>query len=70
MWTVVNSASGKANYTWDWEAIDTHGVRVAKGTERAIGVEPGEKTYGGSPTTLEAADVKLRVTKFDRTAAP
>ncbi|MBT2439948.1 hypothetical protein J7E93_07395 [Streptomyces sp. ISL-36] len=70
VWTVVNSTSRKANYTWEWEAVDTHGVRVAKGTELAIGVRPGEKTIGGSPTTLETADVKLRITKFDRTAAP
>ncbi|MEU9858648.1 hypothetical protein [Streptomyces sp. NPDC047974] len=69
-WTIVNSASEEVNYTWDWEALDTQGVRVAKGTETAIGVLPGETTYGGIPTTLETAEVKLRVTKFDRTVAP
>jgi hypothetical protein len=70
VWTVVNSTSGKANYTWAWEAIDAQGVRVAEGTELAIGVRPGEKFIGGSPTPLETADVKLRITKFDRTAVP
>lgn len=69
-WTIVNSASEEVNYTWDWEALDTQGVRVAKGTETAIGVPPGETTYGGIPTTLETVEVKLRITKFDRTAAP
>ncbi|MFL9683733.1 hypothetical protein [Streptomyces sp. KL110A] len=69
-WTIMNSASEEVNYTWDWEALDTQGVRVAKGTETAIGVLPGETTYGGIPTTLETAEVKLRITKFDRTAAP
>ncbi|MFH8624144.1 hypothetical protein ACH4A8_20010 [Streptomyces vietnamensis] len=68
VWTVVNSTSGKANYTWEWEAVDAHGARVAKGTERALGVRPGEKSIGGSPTSLETADVKLRIMKFDRTA--
>ncbi|MEU3401366.1 hypothetical protein [Streptomyces filamentosus] len=69
-WTIVNSASKEVNYTWDWEARDTHGARVAKGTETAIGVLPGEKRYGGIPTTLETAEVKLRITKFDRAAVP
>ncbi|MER6481789.1 hypothetical protein [Streptomyces filamentosus] len=69
-WTIVNSTPEKANYRWEWEAVDAQGVRVAQGTELAIGVEPGEKTFGGTPTTLETADVKLRVTKFDRTTAP
>ncbi|MFD9052672.1 hypothetical protein [Streptomyces zaomyceticus] len=69
-WTVVNSAHEEVDYTWEWEAVDVNGVRVAKGTETAIGVLPGEKPYGGSPTTLETADVKLRITKFDRRVTP
>ncbi|MGA5874203.1 hypothetical protein ACPC4B_33120, partial [Streptomyces cinereoruber] len=53
----------------DLEGHVARGVRVAKGAERAMGVRPGEESIGGSPTTLETADVDLRVTKFDRTAS-
>ncbi|MDX2544446.1 hypothetical protein ACOT81_28170 [Streptomyces sp. WI04-05B] len=68
-WTIKNNSSGKSNYSWDWEAIDSTGKRVANSTEFVTDVQPGQTTTGESPTVIKDADVKLNITEFDRTKA-
>ncbi|MFB6902508.1 hypothetical protein [Streptomyces hydrogenans] len=70
VWTIKNSSSKKSNYSWDWEAIDASGTRVANGTQLETDVQPGQRANGEFPTTLKSTEgVKLNVTSFDRTAA-
>ncbi|MDX3782491.1 hypothetical protein [Streptomyces europaeiscabiei] len=68
-WTIKNNSSEKSNYSWEWEAIDPSGKRVANSTELVTNVQPGQTTTGESPTVLKDADVKLNITDFDRTKA-
>ncbi|GHE25494.1 hypothetical protein [Streptomyces hydrogenans] len=70
VWTIKNSSSKKSNYSWDWEAIDASGTRVANGTQLETDVQPGQTANGEFPTTLKSTKgVKLNITSFDRTAA-
>ncbi|MEU7258131.1 hypothetical protein AB0B21_20265 [Streptomyces rimosus] len=70
VWTVKNTSGKKSNYRIDWEAVDSHGTRVANSTEFVTDVQPGQTTTGESLTTLHSAQgVKLNITSFDRTAA-
>ncbi|KOG54153.1 lipoprotein [Streptomyces griseoflavus] len=70
VWTVKNTSGKKSDYRIDWEAVDSHGIRVANSTEFVTDVQPGQTTTGESPTTLHSAQgVKLNITSFDRTAA-
>ncbi|MEU3886891.1 hypothetical protein [Streptomyces sp. NPDC029041] len=68
-WTIKNNSSEKSNYSWDWEAVDANGTRVANGTQLENDVQPGQTATGEFPTTLKSADVKLDVTDFNRTKA-
>lgn len=68
-WTIKNNSSEKSNYSWEWEAIDPSGKRVANSTELVTNVQPGQTTTGESPTVLKDADVKLNITDFNRTKA-
>ncbi|MFI8326991.1 hypothetical protein [Streptomyces sp. NPDC085529] len=70
VWTIKNSSGKKSNYSWDWEAIDASGTRVANGTQLETDVQPGQTATGEFPTTLKSTEgVKLNITSFDRTAA-
>ncbi|WP_437024635.1 hypothetical protein [Streptomyces sp. enrichment culture] len=66
-WTIKNNSTEKSNYTWEWEAVDANGTRVANSTEFVTDVQPGQTTTGEMFTTLKDADVILTVTEFDRT---
>ncbi|MEE1759633.1 MULTISPECIES: hypothetical protein [unclassified Streptomyces] len=68
-WTIKNNSSEKSDYSWEWEAIDPSGKRVANSTELVTNVQPGQTTTGESPTVLKDADVKLNITDFNRTKA-
>ncbi|MEU0583782.1 hypothetical protein [Streptomyces sp. NPDC006132] len=68
-WTIKNNSSEKSNYSWDWEAVDASGTRVANGTQLENDVQPGQTATGEFPTTLKTADVKLNITDFNRTKA-
>lgn len=68
-WTIKNNSSEKSNYSWDWEAIDSTGKRVANSTEFVTNVQPGQTTTGESPTVINDANVQLNVTDFNRTKA-
>lgn len=68
-WTIKNNSSEKSNYTWDWEALDASGTRVANGSQFETDVQPGQTATGEFPTTLKTADVKLNITDFNRTKA-
>ncbi|MFE7900848.1 hypothetical protein ACFU3E_25745 [Streptomyces sp. NPDC057424] len=68
-WTIKNNSSEKSNYSWDWEAVDANGTRVANGTQLENNVQPGQTATGEFPTTLKTADVKLNITDFNRNKA-
>ncbi|WNI27161.1 hypothetical protein [Streptomyces sp. ITFR-16] len=69
--TIKNNSSEKSNYSWDWEAVDASGTRVAHSTQFVTDVQPGQTSKGEMPTVLQSTDgVKLNVTSFQRTAAP
>lgn len=68
-WTIKNTSSEKSNYTWDWEAVDPSGTRVANSTEFVANVQPGQTTTGEMFTTLKDTNVKLNITDFDRSKA-
>jgi len=69
VWTIKNSSSEKSDYSWDWEAVDADGTRVANGTEFETDVRPGQTARGESTTTLKTAQgIRLNITSFDRTA--
>lgn len=68
-WTIKNNSSEKSNYTWDWEAVDPSGTRVANSTEFVNNVQPGQTTTGESPTVINDINVKLNITDFNRTKA-
>jgi hypothetical protein len=70
VWTIKNSSSEKSNYSWDWEAVDAGGTRVADGSQFETNVQPGQTARGEYPTTLKGVKgVKLNVTSFDRNAS-
>ncbi|MEU0385254.1 hypothetical protein [Streptomyces chartreusis] len=68
-WTIKNHSSEKSDYSWDWEAVDSSGTRVANSTEYVDNVQPGQTTTGEDITTLKTANVKINVTEFERTKA-
>ncbi|MFD3375949.1 MULTISPECIES: hypothetical protein [unclassified Streptomyces] len=70
VWTIKNGSSEKSDYSWDWEAVDAGGTRLANGSQLEINVQPGQTTRGEYPTTLKGAKgVKLNITSFNRTAS-
>jgi len=66
-WSITNHSSKKSDYTFDWEAVNSSGVRVANSTELVTDVQPGQVAKGSDFTTLNTAHVTLHITKFDRT---
>lgn len=69
VWTIKNNSSEKSNYSWDWEAVNANGTRVANGSQLETDVQPGQTAKGEFPTTLKSADgIKLNITSFNRTA--
>ncbi|MBC7268360.1 MAG: hypothetical protein H5T76_06495, partial [Streptomyces sp.] len=70
VWTIENSSSEKSDYSWEWEAVDASGTRVANGSELETDVQPGQTARGETFTTLKTVEgVKLNVTSFNRTAS-
>ncbi|MEU9876856.1 hypothetical protein [Streptomyces phaeochromogenes] len=70
VWTIKNSSSEKSDYSWDWEAVDAGGTRLADGSQLEINVQPGQTARGEYPTTLKSAKgIKLNITSFNRTAS-
>ncbi|MFK4100136.1 hypothetical protein ACI2L1_08645 [Streptomyces sp. NPDC019531] len=70
IWTIKNSSSEKSNYSWDWEAVDARGTRMANGSQLETNVQAGQTARGEFPTTLKSVQgIKLNVTSFNRTAA-
>ncbi len=71
VWTIKNNSSKKSNYTWDWEAVDANGTRVANSTEYVTDVQPGQSSKGEMVTVIKSVDgIKLNVTSFERMMAP
>lgn len=67
-WTIKNSSSEKSNYSWEWEAVDSGGTRVANGSQLETDVQPGQTAKGEFPTTLKTTEgIKLNITSFNRT---
>lgn len=66
-WEIKNNSSEKSDYSWEWEAVNSSGERVASGSEMEFNVLPGQVTKGDTPTVLEDGNVKLNITDFDRT---
>lgn len=70
VWTIKNSSSEKSNYSWEWEAVDADGTRVANGSQLETDVQPGQTARGEFPTTLKTAQgIKLNITSFNRTVS-
>ncbi|MFF6977544.1 hypothetical protein ACFZAV_07315 [Streptomyces sp. NPDC008343] len=70
VWTIKNSSNKKSDYSWEWEAVDASGTRLANGTQWETSVQPGQTARGEYPTTLKTAKgVELNVTSFNRTAS-
>ncbi|MBW8740752.1 MAG: hypothetical protein JF621_27810 [Streptomyces turgidiscabies] len=70
VWTIKNSSSEKSSYSWDWEAVDASGTRLANGSQLETDVQPGQTARGEYPTTLKSVKgVKLNITSFNRTAS-
>lgn len=68
-WTIKNNSSEKSNYSWDWEAVNPSGTRVANGSQLEVNVQPGQTATGEYFTTLKDTNVKLNITDFNRTKA-
>ncbi|MGW3105991.1 hypothetical protein [Streptomyces sp. NPDC001100] len=69
-WTIKNNSGEKSDYSWDWEAVDGSGTRLANGTQLDTDVQPGQTARGEYPTTLKSVKgIKLNITSFDRTAS-
>lgn len=69
VWTIKNNSSEKSNYSWDWEAVNASGTRLANGSQLETDVQPGQTAKGEYPTTLKSADgITLNITSFNRTA--
>jgi hypothetical protein len=70
VWTIKNSSSEKSDYSWDWEAVDASGTRLANGSQLETDVQPGQTVRGEYPTTLKSVKgIKLNITSFNRTAS-
>ncbi|MER5938793.1 hypothetical protein ABT121_15890 [Streptomyces sp. NPDC001928] len=70
VWTIKNSSSEKSNYSWEWEAVDAGGTRLANGSQLETDVQPGQTAQGEYPTTLKGVKgIRLNITSFDRTAS-
>ncbi|MFF5983155.1 hypothetical protein ACFY78_30350 [Streptomyces olindensis] len=69
VWTIKNNSSEKSTYSWDWEAVDAQGTRVANSSQLETDVQPGQTATGEFPTTLKTTEgIKLNITSFNRTA--
>jgi hypothetical protein len=69
VWTIKNNSSEKSNYSWDWEAVNASGTRLANGSQLETDVQPGHTAKGEYPTTLKSTKgIKLNITSFNRTA--
>jgi len=69
VWTIKNNSSEKSNYSWDWEAVNASGTRLANGSQLETDVQPGQTAKGEFPTTLKSTEgIKLNITSFNRTA--
>lgn len=69
VWTIKNNSSEKSNYSWDWEAVNASGTRLANGSQLETNVQPGQTAKGEFPTTLKSTEgIKLNITSFNRTA--
>ncbi|MFH0518204.1 hypothetical protein ACHBTE_13610 [Streptomyces sp. M41] len=70
VWTIKNSSSEKSDYSWEWEAVDAGGTRVANGSQFETDVRPGQSARGEYFTTLKGVKgIELNITSFDRTAS-
>ncbi|NNN33146.1 hypothetical protein HLK59_22855 [Streptomyces sp. S3(2020)] len=70
VWTIKNSSSEKSDYSWEWEAVDASGTRVANGSQLETDVQTGQTAKGEYPTTLKSVKgIKLNITSFNRTAS-
>lgn len=70
VWTIKNNSSEKSDYSWEWEAVDASGTRLANSWELETAIQPGQTARGESFTTLKTAKgVKLNITSFNRTAS-
>lgn len=70
VWTIKNSSSEKSDYSWEWEAVDAGGTRLANGSQLETDVQPGQTAQGEYPTTLKGVKgIRLNITSFDRTAS-
>ncbi|MET9965922.1 hypothetical protein ABZZ80_08390 [Streptomyces sp. NPDC006356] len=70
VWTIKNSSSEKSDYSWDWEAVDASGTRLANGSQLETDVQPGQTARGEYPTTLKSVKgIKLNITSFNRAAS-
>ncbi|MFD5861965.1 hypothetical protein [Streptomyces chartreusis] len=70
VWTIRNSSSEKSDYSWEWEAVDASGTRMANGSLLETGVQPGQTARGEYPTTLKSVKgIQLNITSFNRTAS-
>ena len=70
VWTIKNNSSEKSDYSWDWEAVDASGTRLANGTQLDTDIQPGQTALGEYPTTLKSVKgMRLNITRFDRTAS-
>lgn len=70
VWTIKNSSSEKSSYSWEWEAVDADGTRVANGSQVETDVQPGQTAEGEFPTTLKTVEgIKLNITSFNRTVS-
>lgn len=66
-WSVTNHSSKASDYQIDWEALNAHGARIDSGEQLTTNVQPGQTAKDSTPTTLSTSNVKLVITKFDRT---
>lgn len=70
VWTIKNGSSEKSDYSWEWEAVDAGGTRLANGSQLETDVQPGQTAQGEYPTTLKGVKgMELNITSFDRTAS-
>ncbi|MER6160819.1 hypothetical protein ABT147_35715 [Streptomyces sp. NPDC001868] len=69
VWTVRNNGSEKSNCSWDWEAVNAGGTRLANGSQLETDVQPGQTAKGEFPSTLKSAEgITLNIASFNRTA--
>ncbi|MFF9868195.1 hypothetical protein ACF1G0_22795 [Streptomyces sp. NPDC013953] len=70
VWTIKNNGDRTATYSWEWEAVDAKGDRVAGKSQPATDVKPGRTITGEHRTTLKTTDgIKLNITSFHQSRA-